>query len=240
MLIEAVMLSLLLSGFCEDGDRDAGQCSINGSIDNNEVILEGEQSDGGGDGSSQPGPAEPGLESRCTEADLPTSCDAPTRERPDPLVTMSDIAAFRPTAASHGMEPNGWAVIGLPANFFSSGSPVIRSGTLLGGPAEVRFTPVSWSWDYGDGSRRTTATPGRAWRTEFDETATTHVFEQRGTYVVTLVVQYRAEWRVAGGPWVPVSGILSLPAPPQRVLVIGARTVLVDKDCNENPVGPGC
>ncbi len=238
MLIEvAIALTILASTDCGTTSPVDGLCDYNASTDGTDVYLEGtlESPGDGGAGSSNGGGDTSTSEPACPDPRALRDCFVVT----GPL-TMSDIAAFRPTAASHGMEPNGWAVIGLPTNFFSSGSPVIRSGTLLGGPAEVRFTPVSWSWEYGDGSRRTTATPGRAWRTEFDETATTHVFEERGTYVVTLVVQYRAEWRVAGGPWVPVSGILSLPAPPQQVLAVGARTVLVDEDCNENPNGPGC
>jgi hypothetical protein len=239
MLIEMMIaLAFLTSSACDTLLATADACDYKASTDGTDVYLEGtiEAPGGGsGSGSSSGGGDTSTSEPACPDPRSLRDCFTVTGP-----VTMSDIAAFRPTAASHGMEPNGWAVIGLPTNFFSSGSPVIRSGTLLGGPAEVRFTPVSWSWDYGDGSRRTTATPGRAWRTEFDETATTHVFEERGTYVVTLVVQYRAEWRVAGGSWVPVSGILSLPAPQQRVLVVGARTVLVDEDCNENPEGPGC
>ena len=236
MLIElAIAMAVFTLPRCDTLLATADVCEYDASTDGTDVYLEGTLESPGGGGSGSGGGDDLVAEPACPDPTAARDCFTVT----GPL-TMSDIAAFRPTAASHGMEPNGWAVIGLPTNFFSSGSPVIRSGTLLGGPAEVRFTPVAWSWDYGDGSRRTTGTPGRAWRTEFDETATTHVFEQRGSYVVTLVVQYRAEWRVAGGAWVPVSGILSLPAPPQRVLVVGARTVLVDEDCNENPAGPGC
>lgn len=243
MLIEVVLIfgaALVVTENCGQVTPWLGSCEASVAPDGEQVVLEGEQSNGSGGGNGgantpQPEPVDPDDEACGIRIDVcQITVTAP--------VTLADIAAFRPSTASHGMQPDGWAVIGLPTNFYSSGSAVIDTGTLLGQPAEVRFTPVGWSWNYGDGSSSTTATPGRRWTasTEFSPSATTHVFEQRGTYTITLTVQYRAEWRVAGGPWVAVSGILSLPAPPQQVLVTGARTVLVDEDCVANPAGPGC
>ena len=241
MLIEILVAFAFAAASCSNMEIQAGQCTVSGAVDGDEVQLEAEQSTGTGTGSQGSGdqPADPPVDPIDAACGVRIDVCQITVTTP---VTLADIAAFRPGTASHGMQPNGWAVIGLPTNFFSNGGAQIDTGTLLGQSAEVRFTPVGWAWNYGDGTSRTAASPGQRWSAdaEFEPTATTHVFEQRGTYTVTLTVRYRAEWRVAGGSWVPISGILSLPAPPQQVLVTGARTVLVDEDCRANPTGPGC
>lgn len=164
-----------------------------------------------------------------------------------PGITIRDVATFRPELASLSSEPEGWAVRGLAANFLAAGGSSSRSGTLLGATAEVRFTPVAWRFDYGDGTApRTTATPGGTWQAlgldEFDETATSHVYETSGSFTVSLLVDYAAEYRVGGsGPFVPIPGTLAIPSPSiQMVVADSATTALVGRDCVENPRGPGC
>jgi hypothetical protein len=80
------------------------------------------------------------------------------------VVTAADVARFLPALGSLHSEPNGWAVVGVPANFWADVRPMTVAGTLLGGPAQVRFTPQVYRWIYGDGSERVTATPGATWR----------------------------------------------------------------------------
>ncbi|CAN5255396.1 hypothetical protein BH09ACT5_BH09ACT5_10480 [soil metagenome] len=142
------------------------------------------------------------------------------------------------------MEPDGWAILGLDANFFAPAGAQVKEGTLLGQPASVRFTPVVWSWSYGDGGGVSRPYPGKSWAAlgmrEFDRTGTSHVYEERGTYTVDLVVGFSAEYRFAGGPWVPISGQVNVTSTPLQVIVGRARTVLVARDCIQDPHGPGC
>ncbi|MET0578120.1 MAG: hypothetical protein ABW122_05635 [Ilumatobacteraceae bacterium] len=141
------------------------------------------------------------------------------------------------------MEPNGWAVAGLETNFYAAASAHTLSGELLDEPAEVRFTPVGYSWDYGDGTSTSTDTGGRSWAQlgldEFASTPSSHVYERRGDYVVSLVVQFGAEYRRESGPWVPVQGVLNAAAPSISVDVVAAGTVLVDDDCGSR-AAVGC
>lgn len=164
-----------------------------------------------------------------------------------PGVTIRDVATFRPELAALSSEPDGWAVRGLAANFLAAGGTSTRSGTLLGAAADVHFTPVAWRFDYGDDSApRTTASPGTTWQAlgldEFDETATSHVYETSGSFTVSLLVDYAAEYRVGGsGPFIPIPGTLAIPSPSiQMVVADSATTALVDRDCAESPRGPGC
>ncbi len=161
-----------------------------------------------------------------------------------PTVTLSDIASFTPQLGTTGMEPQGWAIVRLPANFYSGASEHVQSGTLLGQPAEVRFTPVSYSWDYGDGTTAAFAHPGASWADlgldEFESTPTSHTFTSEGTYTVQHTVTFVAAFRFAGGPWTPIAGTLSVPGPAVPVVVGDADTVLVELECTANPSGPGC
>lgn len=161
-------------------------------------------------------------------------------------VTLSDIARFRPDAGTDLMQPNGWMIVGLSTNFYAHADRHIKSGTLLGQPASVRFTPVRYSWAYGDGATRTTATPGATWSdlriNEFEATPTSHIYRAPGKYFIDLTIGYTPEYRYATGPdWIPVTGIVWVPA--NRLVAeasAGAKTVLVEHECTVNPSGPGC
>jgi hypothetical protein len=159
-------------------------------------------------------------------------------------ITMSDIARFRPAAPAQLMEPDGWVVVGLPANVFAVAAQQVVPGELLGAPADVRFTPVAYRWDYGDGESATLRTPGSSWASlglaEFDRTSTSHVYRRSGSYTISLSVVHTAEYRIDGGPFVPIEGTLAAPANDLRITAGSAKTVLVHRDCARNPSGPGC
>ncbi|TFB51241.1 hypothetical protein [Cryobacterium tagatosivorans] len=163
---------------------------------------------------------------------------------PSLVVSMSDLVNFQPVVPTQGMEPNGWIVVGLPTNFFAAASAHTRSGLLLGFPAEVRFTPAGYRWNYGDGATGGSTTGGARWADqnlpEFSETATSHTYLAAGDYVITLAVDYAAEYRFAGQPWKGIGGTLAVPANPITAPADTARTVLVARECTRNPSGPGC
>jgi hypothetical protein len=173
----------------------------------------------------------------CYEADEPG-------EPGTPPITISDIATFVPTPGRQQMEPDGWAVAGLETNFYAITGAHVVNGTLLGRPADVRFTPTAYRWAYGDGTSATKHTKGGTWAAlgiaEFERTPTSHVYEQIGDYTITLDIVFAAEYRFDGGSWVPVIGTLTLPANDLHIRVGTAKTVLVEHDCLANPSGPGC
>lgn len=188
-----------------------------------------------------------------TEIDRVTGCTAARPGAPaapppagaapgTPGITIRDVASFRPELATLSSEPNGWAVRGLDANILATGGSSIRTGELFGTGAEVRFTPVAYLFDHGDGSSPlSTSTPGATWAAlgldEFDPTPTSHVYTASGTYTVTLLVDYAAEYRIGGsGPFTPIPGTLAIPSAPIEIVVAdSAATALVDRDCAANP-----
>jgi len=191
-------------------------------------------------------PPPPGA-ARCIESWTCAAPGAPAAP-PQPVgrgpITWADLAAFRPSAVTLHMEPNGWMVLGLPTNYYLSAGVNVQSGTLLGAPASVRFTPAGYRWIYGDGASRTTGTPGSSWAAaelpEFSTTATSHVYEEAGTYQASAEVSWAAEYTLDGATWVPVEGTLPLPAPPLSGVTTDPSTVLVARDCIRNTSAPGC
>ncbi len=142
------------------------------------------------------------------------------------------------------MQPNGWVVPGLDANFYAIVGQQLVPGTLLGQPATVRFTPVGYHWNYGDGTSALRSTKGGTWAqlglADFSPTPTSHVYAADGEYVIRLSIDFRAEYEFGSNPFRVVNGTITLPANELRVTATGAKTVLVDHDCLVNAGGPGC
>jgi len=244
------------SSTCSELGTVLGGCpNVGGGIQGDGAVLDGELTFGGGPGSTSPGggggasgggtmPPMP-----CVEV-FPGLCYGEGQGKPGdavtgvPSVTLTDIATFRPRVSVQYMQPDGWMVVGLPANFVAVIERHVVPGTLLGAPADVRFTPVAYRWRYGDGSAARLGTTGASWQTlglrEFDATPTSHVFRASGTYVIELDVEYTAEYRFAASAWIALTGVIVLPANDLIATAGDAVTVLVDRDCSRAPSGPGC
>lgn len=268
MIISGAETAWAGSGGCTTEQIQAGLCKIKAQVLEESAELEagyGAIASGGGSKTESPAhgdasasehveldatPARPAapVEDFCSPVD-PADCRMSAAEPEpapagEPAVTMRDIASFRPAEPGNGMEPGGWAVVGLPANFVAESSVQTLSGTLLGRPAEVRFHPVAYRWTHSDGAVVQTSTPGSTWealgQAEFTETATSHVYAASGDYTVDIAVVFVAEYRFNGSVWRWIDGTLSVPGAPQSVLVGEFDTVLVTGDCRVAPDGPGC
>lgn len=267
VLVGVIISESLPASACTLSDIQDGLCNVDGSLDGDGAVLTGSQpgSGSGGSGSGGAGgngsgngngngagagagggggagdPAVPPTPPLCAIKPVAGCLEW---EVVDLTPTLSDIAHFRPTPNVNNMEPNGWFITGLDANFYATGGQPVVAGTLLGNPADVRFTPIRWRWTYGDGTTATYATRGGTWAAlgirEFDPTPTSHVYTVPGTYYIDLTVGYRAEYRYDGGAWATIPGTLWLPSNRLVATVGGAKTVLVERDCTRAPTGPGC
>ncbi|TFC95129.1 MULTISPECIES: hypothetical protein [Cryobacterium] len=199
---------------------------------------------GGGSGGGVPGAAPVADPLTVVRDDFTVGCIPGSPCDPNLIVRVSDLINFQPSAPTQAMEPRGWSVVGLPANFIAAASVHTLSGSLLGYPAEVRFTPIGYRWSYGDGAEAGTTSGGATWTAlglpEFSATPTSHVFRRAGAFSVQVSAVYSAEYRFAGSAWRSVRGTLPVPAEPLGVTVGDAQTVLVDHTCMTNPAGPGC
>lgn len=158
-------------------------------------------------------------------------------------ITITDLARFVPSSTTVAGEPDNVAVVGLPANFVSSATTETMPGTILGRALTIRFTPVNYAFDYGDGERRDSATAGASWdasgQAQFTPTGTSHVYKMAGRYTATVTVTYAADIDLGSG-WIPINGTLNGPPASQEIRVVKARTALVQGTCQERPSAPGC
>jgi hypothetical protein len=243
---------------CTAAEWSAGLCST-GTISGDHVDLGASSGGGSGSGASDSGSNSAGDDAASGDEELPptttgTTCKGVGKcnfelgdtgiQVTGTTLAMSDLASFFPQRPTVASEPDGWAIIGLDTNFVSGAAQHTASGTLLGRPASVRFTPVSFLWDYGDGVRASTASGGRTWKQwgvpEFSPTPTSHIYSAGGSYDVRLTVEYTAQYSIASGPWLGVPGTLRLSAPTFTVVAADAKTVLVQRNCQADPQGPGC
>jgi hypothetical protein len=176
-----------------------------------------------------------------TIAAPPTACTLCAAET---IVRVSDLQNFPAPIAPTGMEPNGWAIVGLATNFWTGASTQISDGLLLGQPAQVMFTPTSYHWNYGDGNTATSPNGGASWQAlglaEFTTTPTSHQYAAKDTYSAVLTIDYHADYSFGDQGWRPVEGIVTVPSAPITITAANESTVLVAEDCLANPHGPGC
>jgi hypothetical protein len=155
---------------------------------------------------------------------------------------MSDLAQFRPLVGELVVEPDGWGVVGTPTNFYATAESHTMSGELFDLPIQVRWTPSSYIFDYGDGTVEETEASGSAWRgpeESWTETATSHSYASTDDVTASVTVVFTAEVD-AGGGWFSVPGTLPVDAPAVGVKVFEVDTVLTNGDCLANPAAAGC
>jgi hypothetical protein len=159
-------------------------------------------------------------------------------------VSLEDVAGFVPRTASIRSQPNGWALVGAPMNLLTDAAPQVVDGTLLGRPAQVRFVPVAFTWDHGDGTSTMVEGPGASWRDlgqhDFTSTPTSHVYDSMGDRQIALTIAYAPSYRSDGGGWQQIAGTLPVQVGPVTIHVLEGSTVLVDGVCGSPDAGPGC
>ena len=99
--------------------------------------------------------------------------------------------------------PNGRTLVNLPTNFYTElVDPWSQSVQMLGYHVEVRATPESYTWHFGDGSPAETGNdPGASYAVD-DSLRVSHVYtEAKVTVHPSVDVTYSGAFRVDGGPW---------------------------------------
>jgi hypothetical protein len=124
------------------------------------------------------------------------------------------------------VQPNGRTLVNLDTIVYTEDSKVSTTTvTLLGFPVEVEATPISYTWNFGDGSPAlTTSTPGKPYPSK----EITHKYMKRGAVSLTLTTSYAARFNVAGTGWQYVDGIIPVTGPATPLQVREAVPVLVD------------
>ena len=162
----------------------------------------------------------------------PTSNSSSEVSVPTPPSSASELASFSPQGSSIRVEPGDWSLPRLPTNIFSTATETVVSGELLGWPIQVKFTPRSYRWGYGDGSFATTNSRGASWgENQFSPRATSHIYTQPGVYDISGEVNYSVSYRFDDGEFVGIPGSITRSSGGARVWVLTVSPLLVDTGC---------
>ncbi|MDT9593679.1 PKD domain-containing protein [Nocardioides zeae] len=154
-----------------------------------------------------------------------SQCTAPaTAAITDAIVLTAFQDVPLPEATLTIQPPDARTLVNLDTNFYTVAEPFTTSVTLLGSQVDLDISPASYTWSFGDGTVRSTTTPGAA----YPDLLVTHAYESTGTVATSVTVTWGARYRVDGGPWADVAGTVDMTSPSVDLEVIEATPVLTD------------
>ena len=141
------------------------------------------------------------------------------------VVSVSDVSTLLVEGSGLVRQPPGdMVIVTKDLIVYTDPSSRTLSTTVGGTPVSVVVTPVSYRWDWGDGTSTTTRDPGAAYP---HQTVVHRYRELLQGVVVTLTTTWSATFSVEGGPPQPVSGTVTTTetsAPFDLVRLVGVLT----------------
>ncbi|MDT0203002.1 hypothetical protein [Nocardioides sp. AE5] len=148
------------------------------------------------------------------------------------LVAMEFQRTAIPASSIAIQPPEGVTLVNLDTLFATDAVAFEEGFTLLGREVTLRITPVEFEWITGDGGSFTTTTPGMAY--EQGRPMTDYVswkyLQPAQALGPSVNVTWTAEFRIAGGDWLPVQGTVTTTGPAAELEVKEAVPVLVGGD----------
>lgn len=149
-----------------------------------------------------------------------------------PVVTQRDFQSVPLSAAKVHVWPDGWGVAGKRTAFWTDDTTQTKTLTMLGQEVTVEAVPVSWRWDFGDGTVKWTHSP---WRkpVSLERAGFYHVYSKAEHVKVTVTVTYEGRFRVGNGPWMDIEGTAEKTSPPRDVTVYRYEKYVVGEHCKK-------
>lgn len=153
----------------------------------------------------------------------------------------SAAADFTPSGVNGNVYPSNELTVGQQGSFTSTAVQHYRTGNLLNLPTDVRFTPISVSWNFGDGASAIGS-------------YVPHAFSEAGVHQVQVLVVYAVSYRVKGSAlWIAEPESITVAddlvvevsagettSQPAVEPTAGNRVLLVGQNCLRNPGSFGC
>lgn len=165
-------------------------------------------------------------------------------------VSLSEYTVLPIAASRVEADLGGFGLRNGVTNVWAVADEQELEAEVLGRGVLVRAKPISYSFDYGDGSAtRVTSKPGgplpdrvlQDAATAFEtETATSHRYTETGTYSLQVVTTFTGEYQVAGGGWVPIPGTTQVASDPFTVDIWRTKHLHVSGPCVPGQKAPGC
>lgn len=137
----------------------------------------------------------------------------------------------------HMQPARGRLLVNMPTVVYSDDATRTFETELLGYRFDVEARPTSYRWTFGDGTTRTTSSPGRPYPAK----DVAHVYRRTGEQRITLTVTWSGRYRVEGaGPWRAVDGTATTTATTPAFEVVERRARLESATCDQDPDARGC
>lgn len=126
-------------------------------------------------------------------------------------------------AGSISMEPDSTQVlVNKPVYFQSDSRAQGVSTTLLGRSVQVRVSPQSFEWSFGDGTVFETTSAGGGW----PEGDVSHEYSTIGPMQPSVTTRWIVEVSIDGGAWISVPGVGQTTAVSDAIELVEAQSVL--------------
>ncbi len=121
------------------------------------------------------------------------------------------------------VQPGERTLVGVATTFHTRPEPLERTVELLGTAVRLEATPVRFTWYPGDGTSRTTTSPGRPYPAD----DVTHTYTRAAERVTARVdTTYAVRYRIGDGGWVDLAEPLTAAGPTSTFRVDEAAPVL--------------
>ena len=177
-----------------------------------------------------------------TAAPTPAPTSAPAAVQHAPVtIEINTQAVLEPQTPQISTDAQGKGIRHAHTNFYTHAGVLESTPSQGSGNIRIRATPVTYLWDYGDGTIVATDTPC-APEPEFDvPTPTSHVYTMTGTYQVRLTTIYIAEVSYdAGTTWQIDPTPVRLVSDPIEADIWRFETRNVDEPCFPGSTAWGC
>ena len=148
---------------------------------------------------------------------------------PKPVVNAAQIERdFKRLVVLQGLarvQPAGTTLVNFDTAFYTeAGAYDLPPITILGSRVQVRATPVSYDWFFGDGAQAPNAGPGARGTTQVS-----HRYLGTGPVGPYVVITWAGSYTVDGGAAQQVVGTAQTTGPPTALRVAQARSELVSR-----------
>jgi hypothetical protein len=129
----------------------------------------------------------------------------------DPIVLANRVRDRLPVPGLEISSNPGRGLVGLRTWFWLEGGsrPLSDSLSAFDVRVEVQALPMSYEWNFGDGTTEVTSSPGEPYP---QDSPVTHTYEESSAghtvgYPVSVTTVFEVRWRTNGGRWRTLPGI---------------------------------
>lgn len=155
-----------------------------------------------------------------------------------PVLTVEDFRRLPLAPPVLILQPDrGWVLVNIETIVRTERVEQTFHTDLAGYGVEVVATPERFHYEFGDGTDLWTTSAGHP----YPDHDTFRVYEQTGTYQVTLTTEWSGRYRIEGDDtWYPVTGTAQTSTTSAPFEVVERRSRLVDDLCTDVPKPDDC